>query len=266
MLTVVGRESNVITPESHKKERQLLCLCKWISISFMAVPCLSVAATYYRTIHPCTALSSVLGRSSFSFSTAPTPTAITFLGGRLSNPRCRNEEETTFSCTQQIRSILSPPNIWVWGSMNEVMLMGAHWSGAGVPLLKSWLAFASPVPQRSSPLTQLAGTLEARRPLLPLLFEDGGPRSSLGSALLHSTVCRQGADANSVPTRLDWSCVKVVSCLKVLVVQKEIRVTSEHPSEVVSIVTTSAFFSVTLFLLAEFTFYVLGLPSPFADE
>lgn len=58
----------------------------------------------------------------------------------------------------------------------------------------------------------------------------------------------------------------MVSCLKVLVVQKEIRVTSEHPSEVVSIVTTSAFFSVTLFLLAEFTFYVLGLPSPFADE
>lgn len=81
MLTVVGRESNVITPESHKKERQLLCLCKWISISFMAVPCLSVAATCYRTIHPSTALSSVLGRSSFSFSTAPTPTSITFLGG-----------------------------------------------------------------------------------------------------------------------------------------------------------------------------------------
>lgn len=131
---------------SHTKRRQLLCLCKWISISFMAVPCLSVAATYYRTIHLSTALSSVLGRSSFSFSTAPTPTTITFLGGRLSNPHCRNEEETTLSCTQQIRSILSPPSIWVWGSMNEVMLMGALVRGRGFLCWNPDLLLPAPSP------------------------------------------------------------------------------------------------------------------------
>mgnify|MGYP007046038196 CR=1 FL=1 len=51
-----------------------------------------------------------------------------------------------------------------------------------------------------------------------LFFEDGGSYSNLGSALLHSTVCRQGADANSIPTGFNWSCVQVVSWLKVLVV------------------------------------------------
>lgn len=60
------------------------------------------------------------------------------------------------------------------------------------------------------------GTLEAQEATLSLLFEDGGPHSSLGSALLPSIVCRQGAGANSVPTRLDRSRVQVVSGLKVL--------------------------------------------------
>lgn len=57
----------------------------------------------------------------------------------------------------------------------------------------------------------------------------------------------------------------MVSWLKVLVVQKEIRVTGEHTSEVVSIVTTSAIFFITLFLLAEFTFLEPAIPHPFAD-
>lgn len=46
---------------------------------------------------------------------------------------------------------------------------------------------------------------------------------------------------------------------------KRNQINGGHTSDAFLLATT-AFFWVTLVLLAEFTFHVLGLPSPFADE
>lgn len=113
---------------------------------------------------------------------------------------------------------MSSTIIWVWGEGHE----GGHadgnsGKGPGV-LCRDPSLLLSALPPKSSPLTHPVGTLKAQEATLSLLFEDGGPHSSLGSALLPGIVCRQGAGANSVPTRLDRSRVQVVSGLKVLVV------------------------------------------------
>lgn len=50
----------------------------------------------------------------------PLPTAIPFLlAGRLRNPCCGSREEIIFSCTEQMSSILSPHDIWIWGGGHE---------------------------------------------------------------------------------------------------------------------------------------------------
>lgn len=149
----------------------------------------------------------------------PLPTIITFLlGRRLRNLCCGSKEEMIFSCTEQISSILCPHDIWVWGGGHEWGSADGNNGRAWVSSPKILTCFCQPSHQSHLHLLILQGLWRARRPLLSLLFEDGGPLSSLGSALLPSTVCRQGAGANSVPTRLDRSCVQVVSGLKVLVV------------------------------------------------
>lgn len=112
----------------------------------------------------------------------PPSNVVTFLlGGRLSSPCC-SSKEVTFSYTEQTRSILSPHDIWVWGGMKEVMLMGSLARAGVLCSNRSWL---SPAQTHN---THLAGTLEDQKSLLPLHFEDGGPHSSLGSALLHSSL------------------------------------------------------------------------------
>lgn len=127
----------------------------------------------------------------------PLPTAITFLlGGRLRNPCGSSREEMIFPAQSRWAPSSAPTASGSGvGGTSEAMLMGTVARG-WVSSAEILTCFCQPGPQSHLHSLILRGLWRARRPLLSLLFEDGGPCSGLGLALLPGTVCRQGAGAN----------------------------------------------------------------------
>ena len=138
------------------------------------------------------------------------------LGGRLSSPCC-SSKEVTFSYTEQTRSILSPHDIWVWGSMKEVMLMGSLARAGVLCSNPSWL---SPAQTHNSHLHSLIlqGLWRTRGHCCHCFLKMVDPTAAWAQPCSSAQFVDKEHGANSVPSGLDRSCVQVVSWLKVLVV------------------------------------------------